>query len=173
MNREEHPIWSVYDKLRTARLNVKYYSRRLQMVERLTFSLDLILLATAPSSAIAGLWFWSTSIGSLVWQYFGVIAAATAVVKPLLALPKKIKDYEGVLAGYRGLEYDLMEIKTIVEQKRTYDKTQQEEFRKAIRREKSLVSKPPETRENATVKRACEEEVLRELPSESFFVPQA
>lgn len=172
MSREDHPVWSVYDKLRTARLNVKYYSRRLQTIERWNFSLDLVLLATAPSSAIAGLWFWSTPIGSIVWQYFGVVAAATAVVKPLLTLPKRIKDYESVLSGYRGLEYDLMEVKTIVEQKQKYDKTQQEEFRKAVLREKILVTKNPETRENTKVKEMCEKEVLRELPPDSFFVPE-
>lgn len=172
MNRDEHPVWSVYDKLRTARLNVKYYSRRLQKIERWNFALDLVLLSTAPSSAIAGLWFWSTPIGSIVWQYFGIIAAATAIVKPLLTLPKRIKEYESVLAGYRGLEYDLMEIRTIVEQKRKYDKTQQDEFRKAVRREKSLVTKSPETRENSKVKEICEKEVLRELPPASFFVPE-
>jgi hypothetical protein len=172
MNREEHPVWSVYDKLRTARLNVKYYSCRLQAVERWNFSLDLVLLATAPSSAIAGLWFWSTSLGTLVWQYFGVIAAAIAVLKPLLMLPKKIKEYESVLSGYRVLEYDLMEIRTTIEQKRSYDRGQQEEFRKAVRREKTLVSRSPETRDSSRVKRICEREVLRELPPESFFVPQ-
>jgi len=89
-----------------------------------------------------------------------------------LMLSKKIKDYESVLAGYRGLEYDLMEIKTIVEQKRKYDKAQQEEFKKAVRREKSLVTKCPETREKTSVKVICEKEVHRELPPESFFVPE-
>lgn len=171
MKQVDHPVWSVYDKLRTARLNVKYYSCRLQTAERWNFWLDLILLATAPSSAIAGLWFWSTPIGNLVWRYFGIITAVIAVTKPMLALPRKIKAYEGVLSGYRGLEFDLMEIKSMVEQKRKYDKAQQEEFKKAIRREKLLVTMCPETRENNAVKVACEKEVLRELPPDSFFVP--
>lgn len=171
MRREESPVWGVYDKLRTARLNVKYYSRRLATIEKWNFSFELILLASAPASAIAGLWFWDTPVGTLIWKWFGVVAAIVAVVKPLLVFPKRIKDYESVLSGYRALEYDLMEIKTTIEQKQTYDKTQREELRKAIRREKSLVTKSPETRENASVKRRCETEVLRELPSESFFVP--
>jgi len=38
-----------------------------------------------------------------------VIAAVAAVAKPLLNLAKRIKEYEGVLSGYRMLEYDLRE----------------------------------------------------------------
>jgi len=55
MSRENHPVWIVYDKLRSACLNVKYYSRRLQTLERWNFTLEFPLSATAPSSAIAAL----------------------------------------------------------------------------------------------------------------------
>jgi len=172
MIREDHPVWTVYDKLRTARLNVKYYSRRLQATERLNFGIDFVLLATAPSSAIAGLWFWNTEYGRLVWQWLGAVAALAAISKPLLSLTKRIKDYEGILSGYRTLEYDLMEIKSLVEQKKKYDQPLQAELKKAIHREKTLIAKNPETRESARVKRACENEVRQELPHESFFIPK-
>ncbi len=103
MARDNNPVWTVYDKLRTARLNVKYYSRRLEQIERENFWIELILLVTAPTSAIAGLWFWNTEYGSLAWKYLGVIAAVAAILKPLLALTKKIKDFESVVGGYRTL----------------------------------------------------------------------
>jgi len=172
MSNESHPVWTVYDKLRTARLNVKYYSRRLSSIERENFVLELVLLSTAPSSAIAGLWFWDHPLGKVAWQYLGIVAAIAAVLKPLRHLSKRIKDFESVLSGYRILEYDLMEIKTLVEQKRKYDAPLQSEFRKALQREKTLVGKTPETRENVKVKIQCESEVLQELPKESFFVPE-
>lgn len=172
MSRETNPVWVVYDKLRTARLNVKYYSRQLQSIERRNFWLEFVLLASAPSSAVAGLWFWEYPIGKIVWQYFGVIAAVSAITKPLLSLPKQIKEFESVLAGYRTLEYDLMEIKVLVEQKQRYDTALQSEFKKAIQREKTLIGKTPETRENTKIRDLCEAEVLQELPRESFFVPE-
>lgn len=172
MPRENHPVWGVYDKLRTARLNVKYYSRRLESLERTNFWLELIMLASAPTSAIAGLWFWNEPLGRVAWQYLGVLAAFAAVLKPLLALTRKIKDSESVLAGYRMLEYDLMELKVLIEQKRNYDSALQSEFKKALQREKTLVGKTPETRERLKVKQECETEVLQELPSASFFVPE-
>jgi hypothetical protein len=171
-SREDHPVWTVYDKLRSARLNVKYYGARLHRIERQNFTLECILLATAPSSAIAGLWFWNTEIGKPIWQYLGVLAAIAAVVKPLLTLTKRIKDYEAVLQGYRTLEYDLMEIKTLVEQKGKYDQPLQSELKKALQREKMLVAKTPETREDKKTKQVCQQEVLRELPPESFLVPE-
>jgi len=172
MSRETHPVWAVYDKLRTARLNVKYYSRRLQSIEHINCWIEFVLLASAPSSAVAGLWFWDQPLGKIAWQYFGVVAAIAALTKPLLTLPKQIKEFESVLSGYRVLEYDLMEIKVLVEQKQRYDAQLQTEFKKAMQREKTLVGKTPETREKLKIKSLCEAEVLQELPRESFFVPE-
>jgi len=169
---ETHPVWSVYDKYRTARLNVKYYSRRMELAERWNFALELVLLVTAPSSAVAGLWFWNADFGKIAWQYLGVIAAFAAVLKPFLALTKRIKEYESVLSGYRILEFDLMEIKSLIEQKQKYDAALQSEFKKALQRERTLVGKTPETRESQKIKSQCESEVLQELPASSFFVPQ-
>lgn len=172
MDHKYHPVWTVYDKLRTARLNVKYFGRRLHSVESRNFWIEGSLAVTAPSSAVAGLWFWSTDYGRPIWQTMGVLAAILAAAKPLLSYTKRIKDYESILSGYRSLEYDLMEIKTLVEQKGKYDATMQAELRKAVQREKLLVGKNPESREDKKTKKVCEEEVLRELPSESFFVPE-
>jgi hypothetical protein len=69
------------------------------------------------------------------------------------------------------LEFDLMEIKSLVEQKQKYDTALQSEFKKALQKKRTLVGKTPETREHANVKRRCQSEVLQELPMGSFFVP--
>ena len=172
MSRENNPVWVVYDKLRSARLNVKYYGRRLQSVERWNFTIELVLLASAPTSAIAGLWFWQNPIGRNIWQYFGIAAAVAAVLKPILGFSRQMKDFESVLSGYRTLEYDLMEIKVLIEQRQKYDATLQGELKKAMQREKLLVGKTPEASESRRVKRRCEAEVLAELPTDSFFVPE-
>ncbi len=171
MTNQEHPVWSVYDKLRTARLNVKYYSKRLHTLESQNFWIELVLLATAPSSAVAGLWFWNSEHGKFIWQYLGIIAAGAAILKPILGLTKRIKEMESVLSGYRALEYDLREIKTNIEQTKKYDKALQGELKKALQREKTLVGKTPETHENQKVKTVCEREVREEFPKESFFIP--
>jgi hypothetical protein len=172
MDRTQHPVWTVYDELRTARLNVKYYSRRLCSVERANLGLEIVLSVAAPSSAIAGLGFWETVPGQILWKLFAVIAALAAVLKPLLNLSKRIKKYQSVLSGYRALEVDLLEIKSLIEQKRKYDDFLQTNFHKSLQKKKALVNKTPESRENKKVKIECEKEVNREPPPEHFFVPE-
>ena len=169
--RDGHPVWTVYNKLQSARVNVKYYGRRLQRFEGISFSIDLLLLATAPSSAIAGLWFWNTEYGQDVWQWMGALAALAAVTKPLLGLTKRIKDYENLLSGYRMLEYDLMEIRSSIQHKQKYDQALQSEFKRVTQREKVLIARNPESRESRRTKLKCEIEVLRDLQSNPFFIP--
>jgi len=168
-----HPVWDVYDLLRTARLNVKYYSHRLDQIEKQNFTLELIILCSAPTSAVAGLWFWEGEIGSVVWKWFGVIAAFAAIIKPLLSLTKKIKAFDSVLSGYKILEHDLSEIKIMISQKQKYDLPAQTEFKKALKRRGSLIGKDPETKHKCDLKKQCEREVLEELPSESFYIPKS
>ncbi|MDB0507718.1 hypothetical protein AB6Q13_11385 [Ralstonia solanacearum] len=138
-------------------------------MERYNFYLELVLIASAPTSAVAGLWFWNAEYGKIAWKYFGIVAAAAAILKPILSLTKKIKDFESVVVVYRALEYDLMEIKALIEQRRKYDSALQADLKRAIEKEKALVVKNPETRERKRTKAICEAEVRRELPNECFF----
>jgi len=169
---ETHPVWSVYDRLRTARLNHKYYCRRLERYERLNFWIEVVLLATAPSSAIGALWFWDSAIGSPIWKALATVAAIIVMIKPLLHIPSRIKDYESIICGYRALEFDLQELRTLIEQRQAYDHKLQTELRKILKREKALVTKGPEPREHAATLKKCQDEVLSELPVSSFFVPE-
>ncbi|WAK01355.1 hypothetical protein [Methylobacter sp. YRD-M1] len=166
-----HPVWGVYDLYRTARLNVKYYSARLDRLETWNLTLELILAITAPSSAVAGLWFWDTEIGSIAWKLLGVIAAVTAVIKPVINLPKKMKSYGEVLSGYRALEHDLYEIKEMVMQNQKYDKEAQSDFRKALKKKGALSATDPETTHDILLVKKFTNEVNKELPVDSFFNP--
>lgn len=170
--REQSQVWGVYDLLRTARLNVKYYSARLAFFQRWSFFLELALAITAPSSAVAGLWFWKTSTGQLVWTSLGVAAAFAAVIKPLLQLEKKVGAYTETLAGYRALEHDLFKIKELVVQRQAYDQGLQSDFQKALDRKGTLVSRDPEVATKKKLKQRLTEEVKKELPAAAFFVPE-
>lgn len=171
-NSASHPVWNVYDLYRTARLNVKYYSARLTCLERLNSVMELILSISAPSSAVAGLFFWDTSIGSVIWKILGIITAFTAVSKPLLKLTKKIKQFEEIITGYQVLEHDLSVIKISIEEKQSYDKSLQKEFKKTLDRKKILTTKCPEHREYKKLKNRCTSEVTQELPVDIFFIPK-
>ncbi len=52
----------------------------------------------------------------IAWKYLISAAAIAAILKPMLAYPKKIKAYGSILTGYRGLEHDLHEIKIMISQ---------------------------------------------------------
>ena len=172
ISRENHPVWGVYDLYRTAKLNVKYYLCKLSSVEKINFTMELILLITAPSSAIAGLWFWETPYGQDAWQYLGVVSAIVAVLKPSLSLTKRIKKYEEILSGYKGLEHDLHEIKEMIAQRLKYDKEMQNDFKKALKRKGVLVNKEPGEKINTKLLARCQKEVDTELPADKFFVPE-
>lgn len=170
-NQTNHPVWGVYDLYRTARLNVKYYSARLHKVELWNLGMDLVIAATAPTSAIAALWFWNTTIGSMAWKVLGIIAAVAAVTKPILMLPKRMKAYNETLAGYRALEHDLYEIKEIIGQKQKYDNELKTDYKKALKRKGVLVAKDPETKQDKVLIKKLVAEIKQELPVESFFIP--
>lgn len=88
--------------------------------ERFCTGCEIILLFSAPPSAVAGLWFWQSVTGALIWKWLGAIAAIVAVLKPIFWPTKKIKDLENVVSGYRMLEYDLNEIVDNIRIKQKY-----------------------------------------------------
>jgi hypothetical protein len=169
--REKHPVWGLYDQLRTARLNVKYFGVKLCRVERVSFALDFILMVAAPSSAVAGLWFWNTPTGEIIWRYFGIVAALAAILKPLLSFSKKIISYSDILAGYRILEHELSSIKEQVILSGTYNKKMQDKFLRLLEKEKDLIGKDPDSMIDQRLRKKCTSEVNEELPAQGFFVP--
>ncbi|WP_250528807.1 hypothetical protein [Caballeronia sp. ATUFL_F1_KS4A] len=171
MDRDQHPVWAVYDKLRTARLNVKYYCRRLQRLERIIFTLDVILLVAAPSSAIASLWFWDTPAGRIAWQSLSVVAAIIATVRPIFHLTRRVKEYESAIAAYRIMEYDLESVRQRIEQRGEYDAKLRSEFLRIVERQKAAELASPEKVADQKLLKECSDAVLSELPANSFFVP--
>ncbi|ELB2184817.1 TPA: hypothetical protein JG821_004456 [Vibrio parahaemolyticus] len=55
MSTKEHPVWQVYDLLRTAKLNEKYFGRRLKKYVVINNTMEFFIAATASTSAIASL----------------------------------------------------------------------------------------------------------------------
>jgi hypothetical protein len=168
---QNHPVWTLYDKLRTARLNVKYYGCRLQSLQRWNLGTE-IFIAVSTSSSVAGFWLLQSPIGAAFWKVVGLVAAVAAICKPFLALTKKIKEMERTVTGYRLLDYELMEIKTLVEQQQRFDQQLQSKLNKASQQEKALISNSPEARPVKRVLRKCQEEVESELPIAIFYVPE-
>ena len=167
-----HPVWTVYDRLRDACLNTKYFGRRLSTIKRLNLALDLILAISAPSSAVTGLWLWNTTDGQIAWKIFSILSALIAVTKPLLGQFLSASAYEAVLSGYKTILFDLKEIKTSIEQRKTFDEEAQDEFERVKRYEKLIIDKDPESSHSQRLRRICDSEVREEYPVKSFYIPE-
>ncbi|MBF0627054.1 MAG: hypothetical protein HQL91_02425 [Magnetococcales bacterium] len=172
MESVSHPVWDVYDKLRTADLNIRYYSIRLSRHERINLIIEILLAITSSSSVVGGLGVWTGEYGHQIWQILLSVSAFIAVIKPFLGLPKKIKDTESTLTGYRILYNDLDLLKIDISSNGSYNDKMQKEFRKILDRSKVVTIKPPESKEDNKLKKLCEQEVNLRFPKDSFFVPK-
>ncbi|NKF26569.1 hypothetical protein HER21_08895 [Pseudomonas sp. BGM005] len=173
MSTQDHPVWDVYDLLRTARLNQLYYGRRLLTFERRNFWAEIAVASTSSTSAIGAFAFWKTTAGQPYWQFFLAVAAVVAIAKPFLNYAKKIKSYEELLIAYRLIAYDLRDLRLDISQARGYEKVHQARFKAIKERLRTFVDKSPERVEMAAVKKICEQQVLSELPNHHFYIPGA
>lgn len=173
MSNQDHPVWDVYDLLRTARLNQLYYGRRLLTLERRNFWAEITIACTSSTSAIAGFAFWKTTSGQPFWQFFLAVAALLAIAKPFLNYAKKIKSYEELLIAYRLIAHDLRDLRLDISQARDYQKVHQARFKSIKDRLRNFIDKSPERVEIARIKKICEQQVLSELPNHQFYIPGA
>lgn len=168
-NLSESPVWGVYNELRTARLNVKYLQAKLRTLKNTNLAYEIVL-AIATSSAVAGFSFWEKDTGKFIWACIGVVATLLSVVKPILKLPDTLSRKQELLTSYLILDNDLSTIRIEIQQKKKYDDALQRQFLSALQRKAELVKKDADS-VNENLRRRCYNEVLRELPTESFYVP--
>jgi hypothetical protein len=168
----DEAVWDVYNEYRTARLNVLYYTGILHGLRRQDFWMEIALAVAAPTSAVAGLGFWNTDIGGCVWKVFAAVAAVLAVVKPFLKLTEKIAKLEEIVAGYRALDHDLGRLTIKIHQDGRYSNDHRSDFEAALEKKRELVTQNQMLRPDPDLQERCEAEVMRQLPVESFFVPE-
>lgn len=167
-----HPVWDVYDQYRTARLNVKYHAVLLRRYKRNNLLIEIVLAISAPTSAVAGLWFWETVAGAWIWKVFGVISAVLAVAKPVLNITDKIRNIQEILMGYKALDHDLQRLSIEIRQNQKYDKQMQRKFYNLLDKKKELITSSTVETSNEKLLSQCEQEVLCELPVDSFYIPE-
>jgi hypothetical protein len=168
--RQLNPVWTVYNELRTARLNVKYLQHQIRALKRANLGYE-IFLALAMSSAVAGFSFWQLDIGKATWAGIGWTAAVLAVLKPILKLPETFQRKQELLASYMILDHDLNTIRIEIQFRQKYDETLKRQFTRALQRKAELVQKDTASSVNERLRQCCYEEVLKELPTNSFYIP--
>lgn len=166
-----HPVWDVYDQYRTARLNIKYYTAILARHRKIDSAMESIIAATAPTSAITGLWLWNTEIGKWGWKILAVIAGITAILKPLIRSRDKMRNCEEIITGYRWLHNDLEKINIQIKEKQIYDSEIRKEFSNVLDKKIYLTEKEPKSTINNKLRNRFTIEVNKELPSGDFYIP--
>jgi len=165
-----HPIWDVYDEYRTARLNVRYYEYRLKRLQQHNFRIELVL-AISVSSGVAGLWFWETLVGGIIWKIIITVAAFTAVVKPLIKLSERIQEQSIILAAWRELDDELHKLCILVTQCRKYDSELQNRFLSLMEKKSDISKRETAEAIDEKLRKKCFDRVNQELPCDKFFVP--
>ena len=134
-----------------------------------------IPLAILASSTIAGLTFWETVAGGVIWKILGVAVALLAIVKLFLGIPEKIELRGKMLADYCGLEHDLEKIKKLVSQQLKYDVKLRRLYLKALDKKGKIREKYTgvnHLKNSEAIKKRCREEVERRLPPSEFYFPE-
>jgi len=168
----KHPVWNVYEHMRTSRLNVLYYTSKLQFYGRLQLFMQIILAATVPSSAIAGFEIWDFGIGKYAWEILVVLSSIIAFAQPFLGLQKKIKKIDEIVVGYKILYFDLQDIRHKIEEDQAYLKSHKKLHQSAKDRRKKLEIKETGLRYNGRLNRKCQKLAAIELPAKKFYIPK-
>jgi hypothetical protein len=168
----EHPVWEVYGLLRTARLNFKYYSVKLDRMERLNFIFQIVIAAALPSSTFAGYEIWKTGTGSTLWGVLLIVASVFAFLQPFLKLTDKIKKYDAIVNGYHILDFDMQELRAKISNSRNYTKAHHKLYEAALKRKKAVGVKESGIKLDKSLRDKCTVEVGRELPSKNFYIPE-
>lgn len=166
-----HPVWNIYDQLKTARLNVLYYEEKLCSSETTQMWMQIILAATVPSSAIAGFKVWDFWIGEYAWEFLIYFSSLIAFIQPFLGLPKKSKKYDELVTGYKILFYDLQDIRQKIEEDQAYTNTHKKLFKAAKDRRKKLEVQETGIKVDKKLRKKCQDAVSVELPGKQFYIP--
>ena len=168
----EHPVWDVYNLLRTARLNQKYYLEKLHRVEKLNMAMQIIIAASLPTSAVASYQIWNTELGGPAWSFVLLLASTLALLQPFLKLSEKIKTYDSILNGYLTLDFDLQELRGKISHSNSYSVSHRKLFEQALKRKKNVGLKEQGLKLDKKLRTKCAEEVRKELPAKNFFIPR-
>ncbi len=158
MEGENHPVWDLYDEYRTTRLNTLYYEKGLAALKHRNSCIEIFLALTA-SSGIAGLWFWETFTGGLIW-------------KGILTIAAQIQQKSELLEYWRSQGNDLNILVILTKQRKSYDNEIRNRFISIMEAKKSIIQKEPAEGINEKLRERCYDQVNKELPSGYFFITE-
>jgi hypothetical protein len=169
--RKHHPVWEVYNALRTAKLSETYYTAKLRNAKRNNNFWEVAIAAFVPSSAIAGLPMWTTTYGNYLWGGLILIASLLAIAKPIVNPAATIQSYEASISRYRTIVGNLEELRRDIENKQCYNQELQARFKyiaAAMTRAQEIEPTEPIDEE---LRSRLSQRINNDLPISEFYVP--
>jgi hypothetical protein len=169
--RKDHPVWGVYDLLRTVRLNELYFERRLHARARINRLVEIIILITAPTSAVAGWSLWNAEEGQAIWKALVSLTGLLAIVKQGLGLTDDIRGLEVISTLYRALRVDLEVLRSRIAQDEAYSGPHRERHDELLELRSEITKSEPKHVPQRDLIADLMQDVNGELPIGGFYVP--
>jgi len=162
--------WQIYDTLRTALLNKKYYACRLAKQRQLTFWLEW-MLAAATSGTVATWAIWHAEWGRTTWAAVAGVATVMSFTKPLLNLSKEIERLTKLHTGFTLPYVELLDLVNDMSVQRTLSSEALRQYHGLRKRLNDLtIEDDPQPKKR--LRRRCTKEVLEELAMDRFWSPR-
>jgi len=162
-------IYWIYDKYRTALLNVKYYGHKLIWARRINLYMELLIAVTA-SSGVSGWAIWGKEGWALVWSLMAGAAAILATVKPLLPLTKNVATYSKLFGGHKSNYHALEELVKRIETEQVWTKEMEAEFAYISKQDREMAGDDDPKPSKRLVAKFTEE-VNLQIPVDRLWCP--
>jgi len=166
----DHPVWDVYNELRTARLNVKCLECKIKSLRRKALALEIVM-AVSGTSSIGGFWFLQNQLGTTIWKGLGAVAVVIGAIKHLFPFGDRLVKKERLAAGYRMLEHELQCVRVCIKERGAYDAAARSEFQIALRNKRELIGQSDDEPCSKRLIKKCRISVENELPETDFYIP--
>lgn len=170
LNPDRARLQDIYTDYRNARLSRDYYACRLTSYRRWNLLYEIILALGASGSVAAGWYIWQTSYGQPVWAVVSGLAAALAIIKPILKLPEQVERYSKLHTGYADLTFDYEQIVREIKKLGGTTPEMDERIDNASRRMKDLGLKD-DPRPSEALLRKCQKAIKKVVPAFNDWLP--
>ena len=132
---------------------------------------DVIIAIAAPTSGVAGLAIWQSSVGKEFWAWIPTLATFLILYKAATKTTARLKELEKRVTAYQSLIFDMKEIADKVHVERKFSAASQKLYESAQRRYGAVFRMPPDKMDEKLLQK-CQREVEREIPADSLFIPE-
>lgn len=169
---KNHPVWSIYDSLRDARYETKYYTAKLERTRRKARDLEILLAIVVPSSAASGLSIWASVYGQVVWGVLVSAASILAIAKPFLGFSEAIQSYASTAERWRAIDSQLSRLRTDIASEQTYGDSMRARYSEIGHSIDVAINSAPIEDPDEKLRISVQSAVNKEIPVVSLFIPE-